>query len=367
VTFAFASSNNSVATVDANGHVKAVGVGSAVITVSCGDVSVSCAVSVVDETTKLYAFNASGWEMSGLMKPGKVTDSASLSTETGLSIAQAVYNTEDGYVYAIDEDGYVWQMTVDLSDVRKISTNSLMDAVAEEYDGNYMFVYLAFNTFNGKLYAMVSDAYGYSYYIAAVTVDENGVLTVEKAGEVADNVIRPTGFAFDSATTYLVYDSTYDFLYRSKLGADMWTSAQSVLWVQQSVAAGDTLALYYSKSLNRLLMVTNDDWYHSGQNALYIIDLNAGTITECGDGAWKSGLNSIFMIEGASPATSLPASVEETEVPETEEVVETVVETETAAETEEVAETETTAETETETVIETETVTETVVETETAE
>jgi hypothetical protein len=87
----------------------------------------------------------------------------------------------------------------------------------------------------------------------------------------------------------------------------LYTDAQSVLWVQQSVAAGESLALYYSASLQRLLFVTNDDWYHSGDNELYIVDLTAGTITACGAGAWTyEDMKGIFLIEGAAPVETLP-------------------------------------------------------------
>jgi uncharacterized protein YjdB/subtilisin family serine protease len=307
VTFTFESSNPEVATVDAEGNVTAVAAGSATITVACNGVYAYCAVNVVDDSTLLYAFGENGWENSALLGTDTIIDTATLAEETGLTIAQAAYNSVDGFVYALDENGCLWAMTLDLKEVKKLSETSILDTLSYSYSKYIYIVDLAYNPYNDTLYAMLMNDYSYEGYIVAIYVDEDGVLTTSHAGYVADNIIVPNAFTFDSATTYLVYDSFYDYIYRGELGADTYTDAQSVLWVQQSVASGESLELYYSASLQRLLFVTNDDYYHSGENALYIVDLVAGTITEYGDGAWKaSDMKGIFLIEGADPVETLP-------------------------------------------------------------
>ena len=53
-TLAFISGDTTVATVDASGLVTAVGAGHTIITVSCGDISVDCAVTVNDDLVEFF-------------------------------------------------------------------------------------------------------------------------------------------------------------------------------------------------------------------------------------------------------------------------------------------------------------------------
>lgn len=309
---AFASSDESVAAVAADGTVTAVAPGRAVITVACGDISAACTVSVLDDTTLLYAMNASGWESTPLLDPGGPVDSAVLGEELGLTIVSAAYNTDDGYVYAMDAEDCLWKLTLDLGTAEQIGKITISEGVYYTPE----IIDIAYNPYAGGLYALVGDycedlGYGYfsGYYVYELSTED---ASASPAAALSEQVYSPVALTFNGADTFLVYDVYNDFVYQAGLGT--WQeSATAVLWAQQSLVANEeSLSMIFSKDLNRLFIVTSDGYYGSGNQALYMFNPEDGSFGVIADGAWTENVVSLLLIEGAAPAAALG----EPEIPE---------------------------------------------------
>ena len=105
----FSSSNEAVATVSADGTVKAVGEGSAVVTAKAGDLTASCSVAVKGtEQTDVPATNALFLQSSGgltgqfSMNPGETA-----SVEVVGSSAPVTWSSSDSQIATVDASGIV--------------------------------------------------------------------------------------------------------------------------------------------------------------------------------------------------------------------------------------------------------------------
>ncbi len=103
----WASSDESVATVDQKGNVTAVGAGEAVITVTCDGLTAGCAVAVVEAKGTLYAYNF--YSGDGTYGTFKSVDLYDLTLEDAFAspvdFIAADYNGHDGKIYGFDEFG----------------------------------------------------------------------------------------------------------------------------------------------------------------------------------------------------------------------------------------------------------------------
>jgi hypothetical protein len=326
-TVTFTSSDPSVVTVDSEGNVTGVAAGKATITATLGSLSATCNVVVLSENDLLYAVTSTGWQATSLLKPGTLTREAKLDDED-LTLANAAYNTKDGYVYAVDDEGYLWKMTLDLEYTKQIGDSSLLTQLISDTITNPKMIDLAFNSYDGNLYALVGNYYynaawdwGYytGYYLAAVDL-ENG--TIELTGEVPDEIGRPGSMTFNGADSVLLYDLYSDYVSQTTIHCTADDSVKNFFWAQQSLAADDGAMMYFSTELNRLFLVAADSWYGSGEPALYMYNPEDGTFTTIGDGAWTADVLSILLVEGVAPVTGDEAkAAEETqtvEAPETE-------------------------------------------------
>ena len=294
----FTSDNEAVATVDAEGNITAVGLGVAQITVTAGNLTVTCSVSVVDESVQLYAFNQSGWESTQIMDPTEKLDEAK-AENLGFTIAQTVYNSDDGYLYALDEENNLYKMTLDMTWSEKLGTVDLDASTVVD---------LAYNPYAGGLYVLTSYAdmeqskiYNTLYEISME--DASVVETYTVSSEVQGIV----GISFNSADTFLLYDGYEDFIYQATLGQETVTS---VLWAQQSMSADvKNFSMVYSKTYDRLFIMTADSYYGTGKPTLYMVDTTAGTLTSLGDGAWTQDVVDLLLVEGAAPAPAPTAEV----------------------------------------------------------
>ena len=108
-TVSFSSSNEAVATVSADGTVKAVGEGSAVVTAKAGDLTASCSVAVKGtEQTDMPATNTLFLQSSGgltgqfSMDPGETA-----SVKVVGSSAPVTWSSSDSQIATVDASGIV--------------------------------------------------------------------------------------------------------------------------------------------------------------------------------------------------------------------------------------------------------------------
>ena len=294
----FTSDNEAVATVDREGNITAVGLGVAQITVSAGDLSVTCSVSVVDDTVQMYAFNQSGWETTKLLDPSETLEEA-VSDTLGFTIAQAVYNSDDGYVYALDENNTLYKLALDLSWSETLGTVDTQDADILD---------LAYNSYNDTLYVLTTsvnaETMETTYTVQELSTED---ATLGQAYPVSRDIDTPVSIAFNSADTFYVYEAFMDYIYLSTLDG---TTVTSVLWAQQSMSAdADTFSMVYSQTYQRLFIMTVDTYYGTGEQTLYMVDPLSGTITHLGDGAWTKDVVDLLLVEGAAPSPAPTAEV----------------------------------------------------------
>ena len=105
----FSSSNEAVATVSADGTVKAVGAGSAVVTAKAGDLTASCSVAVkgteqtdVPATNTLFLQSSGGLTGQFSMDPGETA-----SVKVVGSSAPVTWSSSDGQIVTVDASGIV--------------------------------------------------------------------------------------------------------------------------------------------------------------------------------------------------------------------------------------------------------------------
>ena len=104
----FTSSDNSVATVDAEGNVTAVGVGEAIITVTCGDVSSTIIIKVVDTIADSITLDKTAITL-------KATETETLSATVlpeSTTDKTVTWSTSDAKVATVDANGKVTAVAV---------------------------------------------------------------------------------------------------------------------------------------------------------------------------------------------------------------------------------------------------------------
>ena len=104
----FSSSDNSVATVDAEGNVTAVGVGEAIITVTCGDVSSTIIIKVVDTIADSITLDKTAITL-------KATETETLSATVlpeSTTDKTVTWSTSDAKVATVDANGKVTAVAV---------------------------------------------------------------------------------------------------------------------------------------------------------------------------------------------------------------------------------------------------------------
>ena len=108
-TVSFSSSNEAVATVSADGTVKAVGEGSAVVTAKAGDLTASCSVAVkgteqtdVPATNTLFLQSSGGLTGQFSMKPGETASVGVVG-----SSAPVTWSSSDSQIATVDASGIV--------------------------------------------------------------------------------------------------------------------------------------------------------------------------------------------------------------------------------------------------------------------
>ena len=138
----WSSSDETVAVVDQNGYVTAVGEGVATITAAYGDLEVSCEVMCVDTTGNLYAYNF----YSGVGYGDWLDVDLDSMTYTSLYLSPvdfiaADYNGHDGNIYGYDElgQGYRFNPLTGECVALGTATNVLLLDMAYDYSSGTMY------------------------------------------------------------------------------------------------------------------------------------------------------------------------------------------------------------------------------------
>lgn len=331
VVFTYASTDENVAAVDAEGNITAVGVGTANIIVSYAGKEAACKITVMDDQTEFYILNPNGYETSPVLKPTKINNKMLLSDHTdAFRIEKATLGT-DGYFYAAGKDGYLWKFTADMEMIEKIGEKPIVDQLnnMDEFQWyeempTFEVKALATNVFNDKVYALVraTDLYGnYMSYLYEVDLTSGAAAVVM---QVPWDVTLPTTMTFDGADSMLVYDGNLDYIYRVSLTDG---SVEAVVWTQGTVVATEDIAMYYSRSLNRVFMTTTDDSPFNDVHTigLYILNLENNSFEKYSQASYNQEVKGFVMLEGIelAEAQEQEAETEEMAAMEVEEVVET--------------------------------------------
>lgn len=334
--FTYSSSDENVVTVDAAGNMTAVGAGTAEVRASYADKYAVCKVTVMDDSVEFYVLNPNGIETSPVLNPLKINDRMLLSDHTDtFRIEKATLNT-DGYFYAIGTDGYLWKFTADMGTIEKIGDAPVLDQLDNAGDlywylrENYLIRSLTANVFNGKLYALVfmSDEWGgYCNYLYEVDTSTGAASVVMM---VPWDVTLPTAMTFDGEDSMIIYDGNMDYIYRVSL---TYETTEALVWAQDTVVATEDIAMYYSKSLNRVFMTTTNDnpYVDTHTIDLYVLNLESKSFEKMGQASYNQEVKGLVMLDGielAEGENAVAEDVLEEFTEEAEEAAEDVTETE---------------------------------------
>ena len=163
------SSDEAVVTVDANGTITAVAEGSAVVTATSGEITVSCAVTVVDVDGNFYAYNYySGDDNYGYMIDVDLGSmNYTLDAASPVDFIAGDYNGHDGYFYGYTEGGQFWRYDVEKNEVVKLGDPTGINPTDMAYDYS-----------TGLMYAAVPDYNFGCTLIYAVNLNNGQMITV---------------------------------------------------------------------------------------------------------------------------------------------------------------------------------------------
>ena len=167
----WSSSDETVATVDQNGKVTAVGEGDVTITASYGELQVSCQVKTVDVTGNLYAYNF----YSGVGYGDWINiDLDAMDYESmylsPIDFIAADYNGHDGCIYGYDELGQAYRFNPATGDCEALGTSTGVQVLDMAYDYS-----------SGTMYATAYDASTNSSIVYYVNMYTGALVEAGKA------------------------------------------------------------------------------------------------------------------------------------------------------------------------------------------
>ena len=170
------SSDESIATVDQNGLVTAVGEGVVEITAAYGNVSVSCTLTVIDVVGSAHAYKyydgngASGFWLD--IDLGTVTEQP--STPTTFDFLAADYNGHTGMVYGFDEAGQFYRFDPATGESLALGTGNVAMLPAD----------MAYDYSTGLMYAIVYDAANMTTTLYTVNLSNGKLVPVATVDDV---------------------------------------------------------------------------------------------------------------------------------------------------------------------------------------
>ncbi len=309
IEFTYSSSDTSVATVSSDGLVKAVGTGTATITVSLGTLSAMCKVTIIGENTSFYVMNPTGWEISPIYDPKSVTAGTTYPSSWP-EMVHTAWSDTDQIFYSTDEDGILYKYDKNCTTLMKVGdVISEAEKVFETYHNTELYlVDLVMNPYDNNLYAMVraweySSSSGNVTYVSPVyriyMVDKNdGEITL--ASYIPDYVWAKA-FVFTDDNTIITYNGSGFYLNKQQLSLDTNVESQYLVWIQNSLVVSYydddiPLAMEYVPELNRMYMAASDDW-HGTPLSLYEYNLNTYEISCISAASYNADCYDLIMIQ----------------------------------------------------------------------
>lgn len=327
VDFTFASSDETVATVDENGVVTAVKAGKAVITATTNGISASCTVNVVDENITVQAMNENGWQVTPLFNPSKIKETVSFPENVDFDMAMVTY--ADGWYYALDREnaytdetaeyqtidysrGYLWRFNEDFTEVERVSdvpvyttytnTESMYPDELQLLPEAVLDIFT--NPFTGDVYVlgrMIEDwGWGeyYQYHIYKLNVT-NG--STEYVGTIGYDIGNAQKAEFISGDTMVVWDHMEDYIYTVALNEqdeEGYLVCNQLVFAQSVMAASYKLAMAYNKELDAVFLASIDEWgLNDYKMGLYMLDPHKKTIKKVADTAFDEALIDLVFVQ----------------------------------------------------------------------
>ncbi len=216
----WASSDESVATVDDKGVVTGVSEGYAEITVTCGDVQTYCAVNVVKIQGQLYAYNYfNGTEIYGDWFTMDLAEMKMESLyESPVDFIAADYNGHDGKIYGYDANmqAYCFDPVTGECTALGVPVSGMVMDMAYDYSTGYM-------------YAITADQMTWTSTLHYVNMNTGALTEVAKAPDV---------YLTLACDTYggLYAVSAEGILYYLLVMEDMWGGGGIMPWSEREAA-----------------------------------------------------------------------------------------------------------------------------------
>ncbi len=275
---AFASSDENVATVSPDGMITGVGGGECVIAVSCGDLTASIPVRIVDVQGTVNAYSYYSQTLgygSWLTMDLSSLDSVTMGAASPVDFIAADYNGHDGKIYGYDGNYnlYSWnQETDELVAIGSAGSQVQITDLAYDYSTGAMYAVgidtvnwvgglYQVNTRTGELLQLGLSADGLAFFGLAIDLEGNmytldsesnfyrtSVMAVEDwfTGEMVNYVVSEllcsTGFGSLNYTQSICYDHNNDQLIWASCGAYStiyWIDPVAGAYLDLGAPAGD--------------------------------------------------------------------------------------------------------------------------------
>ena len=283
------SADESVATVNEYGIVMATGMGTTIITATCGEFTVECKVNVSDVEGTLFGHSGDYWLLMDAGNPGEANQIADAMELDG-KITAATFRDGFLYVSAVAESYDADYNTIYTTNFYKLDARTLHGELLGSYEGKT--TALAFNYADGFLYGLVMEEsydedwnWSLSYNLIRVNMSTGATLPVTNLDAIYPCSDLLGAYATASGALAIDYDGNFyvngankydeNTLVRFNLDAqDQITNITTFEGFAASHWKGD--ALVWSEHNNGLLY-TNGDMLHwvdvSDMENVQVIDL----------------------------------------------------------------------------------------------
>ena len=275
-TVTWKSSNEQVATVDENGLVTGVAMGSATITATATDgtttLTAQATIAVLDENAGFLTYNVTdgGWALINRGDTTKVTNLTEGQTESIPSALAAIGTS----VYGFDEENNFFSLNTEtyertvIGDAQAVTTNVTL--YPDQGMTDFVVRDLAYDAANDRLLAL-GVRYGYDQYgtmqdfvggaaIYAVNL-ETGVL--ELVHTILDEFMIIHGMTVDNNGLIYIYNTNDQYITSIDLVAGLYTNLATTSTLQANGDDDGRQELYYDSlsGLIYILHTTNSTFY----------------------------------------------------------------------------------------------------------